>query len=231
MGNSHDQAGVAHGTVKGEGLLTKPKAIAFDFDGTLVDSVDYMANTWLELARSMKIKPEVNVRDLMGMTGTQIARVLAKGDKALIARMMTKRREYFDVDRYLKSVKLFPESAAVLAELKRRGYGMAVASSATTERVRQLAEAFQVSRFFDVIVGGDEVTRSKPSPDLVLEAARRLRVRVSRMAYVGDTNHDVEAARKAGSVTVLVLRGGLDYQGPQPDLLVNSLSGLLDSFL
>lgn len=211
-----------------EGLLPrKPKALAFDFDGTIVDSVDYMASTWIQLAQSVGIDPHVDVRELVGMTGSQIARILAGGDEALIARIVATRRQYFDVDRYIKNVKLFPESASVLAELKQSGRRMALASSTTTGRIQTMATAFGVDRCFDVVVGGDEVARSKPAPDLIKEAAKRLNVSANALAYVGDTRYDVEAAIKAKAMAVLVFRGRKEYSGPEPHLLVRDLTELL----
>jgi len=209
-------------------LPRKPKALAFDFDGTLVDSVDYMANTWLKLARSMGIEPKINVKELVGMTGNEIARILAGGDEGLLARIAGKRREAFDTQLYIRNVRLFPDSVAVLGELKRRGYMLALASSTTTERIETMASAFKIDVFFDVIVGGDEVPRSKPAPDLIKEAARRLGVRASQMAYVGDTRHDIGSSLEAGAIAVLVLRTRDEYGGLEPDLRVGSLTELLD---
>jgi len=209
-------------------LPRKPKALAFDFDGTLVDSVDYMANTWLELARSMNIEPKINVKELVGMTGNEIARRLTCGDEGLLARIAGKRREAFDTQLYIRNVRLFPDSVAVLGELKRRGYMLALASSTTTERIETMASAFEVEAYFDVILGGDEVPRSKPAPDLVLEAASRLGIQAGELAYVGDTPHDVRASLDAGAIAVLVLRTRDEYGGLEPDLKVGSLTELLD---
>ena len=232
MGKSCEPPPVCRKIKSRGGLLPKkPKALAFDFDGTIVDSVDYMASTWLQLAQSMGIEPHVNVRELVGMTGNQIARILAGGNEALVAEMVAKRREHFDVDRYVTNVKLFPESVAVLAELRRRGYRMALASSTTAERIQRMASSFGVETYFDATVGGDEVARSKPAPDLVIEAAMRLRTDVSEMAYVGDTRHDVEATSRAGAMSILVLRKGAEYSGPAPDVIVHDLFGLIGTLL
>jgi len=180
------------------------------------------------LARSMGIEPEVNIRELVGMTGIQIARALANGDEILVAKIFAERRKHFDVDRYIRSVRLFPESTRVLVELRRRGYRMALASSATTERVRRIASAFGLDSYFDVTVGGDEVAGSKPAPDLIVEVAARCGIETSELVYVGDTSYDVEAAVAAKATAILILRKDANYVGPQPDLTISSLIGLLD---
>jgi phosphoglycolate phosphatase len=210
------------------GLPRKPKALAFDFDGTLVDSVGYMANTWLKLARSMGIEPRVDVKELVGMTGSEIARILVGGDRELLTKIMERRREAFDTQLYIENVRLFPDSVPVLGELRRLGYSMALASSTSTERIKTMASAFKVDAYFDVIVGGDEVPRSKPAPDLIVDAAGRLGVPTEELAYVGDTRHDVRASLEAGAIAILVMRTQREYTGPEPDLRVQSLSELLD---
>lgn len=64
-----------------------------------------------------------------------------------------------------------------------------------------------VDRYFRAIVGGDEVPRPKPSPDLPLHAARALRVPPSRAAVVGDSPVDILAGRAAGTWTVAATYG------------------------
>jgi HAD superfamily hydrolase (TIGR01549 family) len=209
------------------GLPRKPKALAFDFDGTLADSVDYMANTWLKLARSMGVEPKADVKELVGMTGNEIARILSGGDEGLLGKIAERRREAFDTQLYIRNVELFSDSVRVLGELRRRGYSMALASSTTTERITAMASAFKVDVFFDVIVGGDEVP-SKPAPDLIVEAAGKLGAPTRELAYIGDTRYDVRASLEAGAIAILVMRTQREYNGPEPDLRVQSLSGLLN---
>ena len=208
-------------------LPRKPRALGFDFDGTLADSIDYMSNTWLKLARSMGADPKVDVKELVGMTGKEIARILAGGDEQLLARIMEGRIEAFDTKIYIENVKLFPDTVPVLGELKKRGYKMALASSTPTARIKAMAPAYGIDGFFDAIIGGDEVRRSKPAPDLIAETARELGVLTTDLGYVGDTRYDVEASLEAGAMAILIVRTSEEYVGPEPDLRVQSLSRLL----
>ena len=91
-----------------------------------------------------------------------------------------------------------------------------------------MAPAYGIDGFFDAIIGGDEVRRSKPAPDLVVETARELGVPTTDLAYVGDTWYDVKASLEAGAMAILVMRTNEEYVGPEPDLRVQSLSELLD---
>jgi len=80
----------------------------------------------------------------------------------------------------------------------------------TNKRRDTTAEALRLAGLYDrfaVILGGDSVTRKKPSPDPVLEAAEILKIPVGSCAVVGDTENDVRAGRQAGAVTIGVTWG------------------------
>lgn len=205
----------------------KVSALAFDFDGTIVDSVDYLVGMWLQIAKRVGIEPEVDVELLIGLTGTEIIRTLAGGDESKMRRIRDELTEAASTERFVRNVKLFPDIIPALLELRRRGYRTALASSTRSDRLKERALGLGVGRLFDIIVGGEEVTESKPAPDLIVEAANRLGVAVGKMAYVGDTRHDVKAAIQAGAVSILVRRQSPEYSGPQPDLAVNDLAELL----
>ncbi len=84
-----------------------------------------------------------------------------------------------------------------LREMKRRGARMAIVSNKGNEAVQQLRTKF----FADLIptaVGESETVRRKPNPDAVLEAMRQLRATIGDAVYVGDSEVDIETARRAG---------------------------------
>jgi len=204
------------------------KALAFDFDGTIVDSVDYLVRTWHDAAKSVGIEVDVDLKPLIGMTGPEILKLISGGNMGLAERIMSMRRELFDAKRFVKNVRVFPDVVPALICLRKRGYGLALAGSTASERLKERASALGVDELFDIIVGGDEVKGSKPAPDLIMEAANRLGIAVESMVYIGDTSYDVEAAHKAGAIAILVLRHGQKYTGPAADITVKSLSRLLD---
>lgn len=200
--------------------------MAFDFDGTLVDSLDFLARGWEEIASELKIYLRTDLRNLVGLTAEQIAYEISSGEPLLQERLLRKRSEVFEAKRFVNEAKLFPETKGALKELRRRGFPLALASSTVAARLLELADLYKISDLFDLIIGGDEVARSKPAPDLLLETARRLQLEPRSLAYVGDTSYDIESSLAAGSVAILVNRTGSRYEGPDPDFVISNMEGL-----
>lgn len=87
-------------------------------------------------------------------------------------------------------------------------------TGASRAAARQLLAAVDLLRFFPVVVGGDDVSRTKPAPDGILRACV-LGVAATVVAYVGDSPLDLEAARRSGAVAVAAAWGHLfDAEAP-----------------
>lgn len=86
----------------------------------------------------------------------------------------------------------------VLDELRRRGMPMAVVSSRRREPLEWGLTACGLRPYFSVVVGLEDVDEPKPDPEGLLKAVRRLGVAPSRAVYVGDSEVDMEAGRRAG---------------------------------
>lgn len=124
---------------------------------------------------------------------------------------------------------LKPGVRELLAALKRRGFPLAVASSTRAQTVaRELRDAGLLD-FFDDIVGGDMVRRSKPAPDIFLEAAGRLRVPPENCCVVEDSFNGIRAAFAAGMFPVMVpdMLPPDDEMREKAGLILSSLSELL----
>ena len=97
-----------------------------------------------------------------------------------------------------------PGAEELLKFLKQQGYPLAIASSTPTEIVRQELSAAGLLDYFDRIVGGDQVSRSKPNPDIFLRAAELLRTEPSRCIVIEDSFNGIRAAKAAGMTAVMV---------------------------
>jgi len=95
-----------------------------------------------------------------------------------------------------------------------------------------MLQAVRLESYFHAIVGGDDVTRPKPSPDLPLLTARTLGVSADRCAVVGDSPVDILAGHAAGTKAVAALYGYGDPEGvaeARPDATIRSFSELPDA--
>ena len=120
----------------------------------------------------------------------------------------------------------FPDAAATLRTLRRRGYRLGVISNADG-RVRALLEAAGLSSDLELVVDSSEVGREKPDPEIFLEATRRLGLPPADCAYVGDIYEiDVVGARAAGLEGVLLGNGAAPADVPR----AGSLTALLERY-
>jgi FMN phosphatase YigB (HAD superfamily) len=130
------------------------------------------------------------------------------------------------------------DAKETLAELKRRGYRLGVISnSLSTLDIPRSLEAFGWNHLFDVVVLSAQVKWRKPAIEIYHAATRRLKLKPSRCAFVGNRfNKDIVGSKQAGfGLGILVTaRDGLvaEYQGSpvMPDLAVRKLGDLLQVF-
>ena len=93
--------------------------------------------------------------------------------------------------------------------LHRRGYRLAVVTTDDTDKAADHLWSMGLESCFEVVIGGDRVARSKPAPDLALEACRLLGVQPAEAAVIGDTLADVQMARAAGAACAVGVASGV----------------------
>ena len=105
--------------------------------------------------------------------------------------------------RYREELPLIPGAEQVVERLAAR-WPLGLASSSNRELIDLVLEESGLARFFEATVSSEEVPRGKPSPDVYLEAARRLGVEATRCAAVEDSENGIHAAKAAGMRTIAV---------------------------
>jgi HAD superfamily hydrolase (TIGR01509 family) len=186
------------------------RAVLFDIDGTLVDSVDLHARAWHEaLARFGKRVPYDDVRSQIGKGGDQLLPVFLSQDE--LARFGEDLSEYRDGlyrREYLQQVKPFPGARDLLARLKQAGSAVGLASSAKRMELGYYLRMVGGAAFVDAATTAEDADRTKPFPDIFEACLDRLGFEASDAVAVGDSPYDAESARRAGITTVGVLSGG-----------------------
>ena len=112
-----------------------------------------------------------------------------------------------------KTFLLVPGVDAMLKQLHRR-YPMAVVSSRDEKGTMRFLEQYDLMKYFDAVITGLSATHTKPYPDPILLAAKRMNVPPENCLMIGDTTVDIRAGRAAGAQTVGVLCGF----GEEPEL-------------
>lgn len=193
------------------------KAVIFDVDGTLVDSVDLHARAWQEaFAHFGKHFDFERVRSQIGKGGDQLMPVfLSEAELDEFGEELEKYRGELFKREYLPRVKGFPRVRELFQRVKDEGLQIALASSAKGEELQAYKKLARIEDLVEEETSADDAEKSKPHPDIFEAALERLGdVQPSEAIVVGDTPYDAEAASKAGVKTVGLLSGGF----PEKDL-------------
>jgi phosphoglycolate phosphatase len=191
------------------------KAVLFDLDGTLVDSAPDLAAAanWLRAARGLEALPYERLRPMVGagargMVGAAFGIAPGEPEFELLRDQFLAR--YAEV--LLERTALFGEMAPLLQRLEARGFPWGVVTNKAHRFTDPLLRGLGLDTRAAVVICGDTTPHSKPHPEPLLEAARRLGIDPGACAYVGDDERDVLAGRAAGMRT-LVARWGYLGQG------------------
>jgi len=193
------------------------KAVIFDVDGTLIDSVDAHAKAWQEALGDFGIQvPFEEVRAQIGKGGDQLMPVFVPRDELeRIGEALDAHRGEIFKARYLPTLRPFPSVRELVQRVIASGGSVALASSAKADEVDTYKRIARIEDLISKETSSDDVERSKPHPDIFQAALARLGgVLPSEAIVVGDTPYDAEAAGKAGLAIVGVRCGGF----PESDL-------------
>jgi HAD superfamily hydrolase (TIGR01509 family) len=196
-----------------------PKAVIFDVDGTLVDSVDLHARAWQDAFREFgKDARFEDIRYQIGKGGDQLMPVFfPRVELERIGERMQALRTAIYRERYMRQVRAFPKVRELFERIKRDGKRIALASSADREDFDANMKLLGVEDLIDGATSAGDAARSKPFPDIFEAALAKLDgVKAGEAIAVGDTHYDAEAAGQIGLRTVGVLCGGF----PEEDLRV-----------
>jgi len=191
------------------------RAVIFDIDGTLVDSVDLHAQAWQEaFAHFGHEVAFADVRAQIGKGGDQLMPVFLsqeeldrRGDE-----IEAHRSDLFK-KRYLSQVRAFPAVRQLLKRILVNGQQIALASSAKADELSSYKEIAGIADLVDEETSSDDAERSKPHPDIFEAVLSRLGgIDPNEAIVVGDSPYDAEAASKIGLRTIGVLCGGFPEQ-------------------
>ncbi|NOG69027.1 HAD family hydrolase [Roseicella sp. DB1501] len=192
------------------------KAVLFDVDGTLVDSVDLHAQAWVDAFK--EIGHDISFEDMreqIGKGGDQLMPVfLSPEELKEKGEALEKRRGEIFRQGYLPRVRAFPGAAELLRHVDKAGLRTALASSAKDEELAALKRIVGIEDDrLDAETSSNDAEHSKPFPDIFEAALARLSgVSPGETIAIGDTPYDAEAAGKVGIRTIGVLCGGFPEQ-------------------
>jgi HAD superfamily hydrolase (TIGR01509 family) len=206
----------------------RPAAVIFDMDGLMLDTEPLAARAWSEAALSLDLSFDVSIAPrLVGRTFSDCRLIIAEhhGPGYPIDVLMSGWHATYDaiVDR--EGLVIKPGLLELLAWIEEAGLPRAVATSTRRERAcAKLTRTGLLPRFHS-LVGGDEVPRGKPAPDIFVEAAARLDLPPADCLVLEDSLPGYLGARAAGMAAIVVPDGeGLALaEAPLPPTTMPSL--------
>ncbi|MFZ5647283.1 MAG: HAD-IA family hydrolase [Bacillota bacterium] len=182
----------------------KLKALLFDLDGTLINSIplitwsfqktfEYFGLPWRngEVLKTIGIPlREVAERYMPGRAGEFIEKYTL-----------------FQREKHMNYIKPYPGTAETMEFIKNCGYCTAVVTSKRKSPALKDLEITGLDKYFDITVAVEDVSRPKPDPEPVLKALALLNIKPGNALFVGDSWYDIMSGRQAGVATVGVTWG------------------------
>jgi HAD superfamily hydrolase (TIGR01509 family) len=187
--------------------VKKYKAIIFDLDGTLIDSMPLhfkaFKKTLKEHGVSMK---DATLKHFMGSSTKKILQDIKKiySFQGKVDDVREERRYHYFQELGKKNI-LFPGVKTLLRNLK-KDYKIAIATGSSRVTVRYPMKK-EFLDLFDYIVTINDVSNGKPAPDQLLLAAKKMKVKPLECLMVGDSNYDIISAKRAKMNSIGVLTG------------------------
>jgi HAD superfamily hydrolase (TIGR01509 family) len=190
-------------------VVERVRGVILDVDGTLVDSNLAHARAWVEVLRGAGY--EVTVEQLWRLIGMGSDKLLpaaigVQKDSPEGKRLSDQRKKLF-LDQYLPRLEPTRGAPELVERLRSAQLRIGIASSAEGEELDGLLAVCGASDLADATPPPDQVEGSKPEPDVVQAALRKLGQPAREVLMLGDTPYDVEAAGRAG-VGIIALRSG-----------------------
>jgi beta-phosphoglucomutase len=203
----------------------QPRAVLWDMDGTLIDSMPYHWRAWQDTLRQINRHVEHGVwNQTAGMRNSEIISLLFPDLSPEQAQYVDQAKE----ERYrelieLQGIELLPGVGEWIQRFQTAGWKQAMASSAPPENVAAVAHALHLNGTFGAMISGTDVRNGKPDPDIFLAAAQRLNVPPQHCLVIEDASAGIEAAHRAGMKAIGVLNTQPQLQA---DLVIKSLQEL-----
>ncbi|HFQ4941035.1 TPA: phosphoglycolate phosphatase [Vibrio vulnificus] len=219
------------------------KLIAFDLDGTLLDSVPDLAVAADQATRAVGFPgvTELQVRDYVGNgADILIGRALSQSltiNPELSDELRAQARGLFD-DFYQKTghklSHLYPTVKETLKELHQAGFTLALVTNKPSKFVPEVLQQHGIADYFVDVLGGDSFPEKKPNPIALNWLMEKHQIQPTEMLMVGDSKNDILAAKNAGCASFGLTYGynhGEPIAASEPDFVADSLAQLLDVVL
>jgi HAD superfamily hydrolase (TIGR01509 family) len=213
----------------------KPTAFLFDMNGTMIDDMDFHEKAWLrifneDMGANMTLAD--TKKHMYGKNDEVLVRIFGEG------RFTTKQMHDFSIkketryqEEFLPHMKLIDGLDSFLEKAHEKNIGMAIGTAAIPFNVDYILDHIPVKKYFNAIVTADDVTTSKPNPEVFLKCADLLHAAYSDCIVFEDSPKGVEAALNAGMKAVVIKTYHEEYEFAHLDNVLMFVDDYNDSRL
>lgn len=206
------------------------KAVIFDMDGVIVDSMPYHFIAWFEAMRPYGVR--VGCFDVYCREGERwdksVRDFLAQGNikpsRELLDKIFSLRRRIFK--KHSAGIRFFNNAIKILRELKKRGYKLALVSGTPSGEIKRMLPA-GIHSLFDVMVTGDKVKHGKPHPEPYETALVHLGLPAGGCLVVENAPLGITSAVGAGIFCVAVSTSLPEEYLRKADIIIGDISGIM----
>jgi len=204
------------------------RTILWDMDGVISDSYSFHFAAWQETFAKRGIK--FTKEDFTQLFGTRndfiIRSVMGRKLPERAIKIMVQEKEVTFRRKAAENIKPFPGVVRLLNALKKGNFKLGLVSSAPKENIDLVLSKLNLSGIFDCIVSGQEVSKSKPSPQIYLLAAKKLEVTPNDCVVIEDSPLGVKAAKTAGMRCLAITNTHTRQKLTEADRVADSLENV-----
>ncbi len=178
------------------------KAVIFDFDGVLADSVPAYREAVSEVADKAGIADPDAGQIASADTWTVAQRIIRQYDLDVDVETMVRQIEENALDRLLTTPRVIPGARELVGSIREAGLKTAIASLAPRRNIEAVLAQAEMQEFFDALVSIEDIAKIKPDPEVFLQAADAVGVAGPECIVIEDSDRGITAALAAGMTAI-----------------------------
>ncbi|KXU52033.1 MAG: pyrophosphatase PpaX [Longibaculum muris] len=208
--------------------MKKDLAVIFDLDGTLLNTDLLIHKTFDHVFEKYKPGYILSEEEHLSFLGPTLKDTFARYFPESMSDELIEYYRDYNHAHHEDFVTIYPTVKETLETLKNKGYPLAVVTTKYSKAAYLGLDLFDLTQYFDVVLGMDNVNRVKPDPEGILKAMNQTNCK--KALYVGDNTSDILAGKNAGVHTAGVKwtpKGTSEMEKLNPDLMIDEMKDII----